>query len=94
MATFDSDKVNTALTSKLKCERITDRDHVNYLLHDTDGTLIGTTCMSHGSKHTIDEHLIKHMTRQIGLMTSKNFANFVSCTLSAADCIAIIKQAK
>ena len=91
MAALESDKVRSALTSKLKCVEQSS-DHYRYILYDDDGkTILATTMVSHGGKHTIGDALIPKMARQLKLGTSANFVGLVQCTKSREDCLAIIK---
>jgi len=91
MASLESDKVRSALTSKMKCSEQSS-DHYRYILFDEDGkTILATTMVSHGGKHTIGDTLIPKMARQMKLGTSANFVGMVQCTKSREDCIAIIK---
>jgi len=92
MASLDSDKVQAALKTKLKCSE-EKGDHYWYTLYDDDGkTVLGRTMISHGKKHSLGSSLIHSMTRQLRLGTSANFVAMVQCTKSREDCLTVIKD--
>lgn len=92
MAALDSERVKSALTSKLKC-RVQESDHHRYILYDDDEkTILASTKISHASKHDIGDTLISLMARQMRLGTKANFIGMVQCTLSREQCLAIIKS--
>lgn len=92
MAALDSERVKSALTSKLKC-KLHESDHHRYILYDADGkTILASTKISHASKHDIGDTLISLMARQMRLGTKANFVAMVQCTLSYEQCLAIIKS--
>jgi hypothetical protein len=90
MAALDSDKVRQELQTKLGCKEETGKDHYWYRLKDEKGTLISSTKVSLGPKHTIGDTLITKMTRQILLGTAANFVAMVNCTKSREECLAVI----
>jgi hypothetical protein len=92
MAALDSERVKSALISKLKCKQ-DESDHHRYILYDRDGkTILASTKISHGSKHDIGDTLLSLMARQMRLGTKANFVGMVQCTLSYEDCLTIIKS--
>jgi len=93
MASLDSDAVRTALTRKLGCKEEKDSDHIRFVLRDTNNKILSRTMISHGSKHVITDNLINKMTRQIKLGTNNNFVRMVQCSLTAEDCLRIIRDA-
>jgi hypothetical protein len=91
MASLDSTDVQAALRTKLGCtEKAT--DHYRYTLYDDDGTVLGSTKISLGAKHTIGDVLIGLMARQMRLGTSGNLVGLVKCTKSREECLAIIRS--
>lgn len=92
MAALDSERVRSALTSKLKCKQ-SESDHHRFIPYDDDGkTILATTKISHGSKHDIGDTIISLMARQMRLATKANFVGMVQCTLSYEECLKIIKS--
>ena len=93
MASLDSDQVRSALKAKLKCEEQKDSDHYRYILRDSDGKILSRTMISLGPKHTIGDTIVNKMAHQIKLGTTKNFVEMVQCSLSAEECLKIIRSA-
>ena len=92
MASLDSDKVITALRTKLGCYEEDDRDHFIYwVLDPQSGKKLRYTKVSHGPKHTLGPNLVGQMARQLAL-NSGQFTNFVSCTMSADEVLKIVKE--
>jgi hypothetical protein len=91
MATLQSDKVHTALETKLGCEvDTTKRDHNWYFVNDGQ-TVLASTKISKGSKHTLDDSMVSKMGKQLKLGGGGNFAKFVVCTLSKDGALALIR---
>jgi hypothetical protein len=91
MAALDSDRVRTALETKLGCKP-DETDHHRFVLRDEDGTILASTKISHGPKHSIGPTLIAKMARQIRLGTSANFVAMVKCPLTRDECLTIIRS--
>ncbi|SRR5579885_1291030 len=92
MGALDSERVKSALMTKLKC-RQDESDHHRYLLYAEDGkTILASTKISHGRRHDIGDALISLMARQMRLGTKANFVGMVQCTLSREDCLRIIRS--
>lgn len=74
----------------MKAER---RDSVDwrYVICNEQGEQIAATRISKGSKHTLSPGRVSLMARQLGLDTTKQFIDLVSCTLSREDALKIIE---
>ena len=90
MATLQSDKVDGMLRNKMKAER---RDSVDwrYIICNEQGEQLSATRISKGSKHTLSPGRVSLMARQLGLNTTKQFIDLVSCTLSRDEALKIIE---
>ena len=91
MAALDSNDVRDALKTKLGCKE-TATDHYRYTLYGEDGTVLGSTKVSLGAKHTIGDVLIGVMARQLRIGTAANFVGMVKCTKTREECLAVIKS--
>lgn len=91
MATLESDKVDRALRNKMRAER---RDSLDwrYIIYNDKGEQISATRLSKGAKHTLAAGRIRDMAHQLGLETSKQFIDLVSCKLSREDALKIIES--
>ncbi len=90
MGTLESNEVDKALRSKMKAERL-DRPDWFYKIYNENDVFISSTSMSQGSKHTLRANRISEMARQLGLSTSQQFIDLVSCTLSREAALKIIQ---
>ena len=80
MAVLDSQEARRQFRSKLRAEEdASSRDHYFYLFRIGD-TVVATTKISRGPRHTISDDLVARMARQLGV-TAKALADAVSCGL-------------
>ena len=90
MATLDSDKVDRALTSKMKAERRDSGDWY-YIVHNDQGIAVSSTSISKGAKHTLGPRRVSQMARQLCLNKLQLFVDLVSCTLKREDALKIME---
>jgi hypothetical protein len=90
MGRLDSDKVDRALRSKMKAERL-DRGDWYYKIYDEQG-FISSTSLSKGSKETLRDNRVAEMRRQLGLDTSQQLIDLVECRLSGEDALKIMRR--
>jgi hypothetical protein len=90
MATQESDKVDRALRGKMKAERLDSVDW-RYVIYNEQGKQIASTRISKGAKHTLRAGRLSLMARQLGLDTSQQFVDLVSCKLDREDAVRIIE---
>ncbi len=90
MGTLESNETDKALRGKMKAERL-DRPDWFYKIYNENGVFVSSTSMSKGSKHTLRANRISDMARQLGLSTSQQFIDLVSCKLSREAALKIIE---
>ena len=90
MATLDSDDVDRVLRRKMEATRLNRSDWYYKIYNDKD-IFISSTSISKGSKETLRGNRVKEMARQLGLDTSKQLVELVSCTLSRDDALKIME---
>jgi len=90
MGTLESNETDKALRSKMKAVRL-DRPDWFYKIYNENGEFVSSTSMSKGSKHTLRANRISDMAHQVGLSTSQQFIDLVSCTLSRETALKIIQ---
>ena len=90
MGTLESNETDKALRGKMQAERL-DRPDLFYKIYNENGEFVSSTSMSKGSKHTLRANRISDMAHQLGLSTSQQFIDLVSCTLSREAALKIIQ---
>ena len=90
MGTLESNETDKALRGKMHAERL-ERPDWFYKIYNENGEFVSSTSMSKGSKHTLRANRISDMARQLGLSTSQQFIDLVSCTLSREAALKIIQ---
>jgi len=90
MGTLESNETDKALRGKIQAERL-DRPDWFYKIYNENGEFVSSTSMSKGSIHTLRANRISDMARQLGLSTSQQFIDLVSCTLSREAALKIIE---
>ena len=90
MRTLESNETDKALRGKMQAERL-DRPDWFYKIYNENGEFVSSTSISKGSKHTLRANRISDMAHQIGLSTSQQFIDLVSCTLSREAALKIIQ---
>ena len=90
MGTLESNETDKALRGKMQTERL-DRPDWFYKIYNENGEFVSSTSMSKGSKHTLRANRISEMARQLGLSTSQQFIDLVSCALSREAALKIIQ---
>jgi hypothetical protein len=90
MGTLESNETDKALRGKMRAERL-DRPDWFYKIYNENGEFVSSTSMSKGSKHTLRANRISEMARQLGLSTSQQFIDLVSCKLSREVALKIIE---
>ena len=91
MAILDSQETQRQLVVKLGCKPDSGKDHIYFVLRDTDGTVLGRTKISHGPRHDIGDRLVCLMAKQLRLGTSGNLVGLVGCSKTQQECLAIIR---
>ncbi len=91
MATLESDKVDRALTGKLKATRQDSGDWY-YLVHNNHGIIVATASISKGAKHTLGHNRVSQMARQLRLNKPQLLVDLVSCTLKREDALKIMES--
>jgi hypothetical protein len=93
MAKLDSEETRRQLTTKLGCKPDPTKDHIFFVLRDTDGTVLGRTKISHGPRHDIPHAIVSLMAKQLRLGSSGNLVGLVNCTKDQQECLTIIRAA-
>ena len=93
MAILDSEETRRQLRTKLGCHEDIGKDHILFILRDTNGTILGRTKISHGPRHDIGDRLVCLMARQLRLGTSGNLVGMVACSKTQQECLKIIRAA-
>jgi len=89
MPALESDKVDKSLKGKMKAEVSNEPGDRYYVISDDKGTVVASTSMSKGSKHTIDASMVSTMAREMKLKPAE-MADMVACTLSREGVLAAI----
>src|SRR5262245_30169292 len=90
MGRLDSDKVDRALRSKVKAERL-DRGDWYCKIYDEQG-FVCSTSLSKGSKETLRDNRVAEVRRQLGLDTSRQLIDLVECRLSGEEALKIMRK--
>lgn len=80
MPTLDSAETHRAFTGKLGAEEDPSRGDHRFYVFRVGTTVVATTKISRGSRHTISDDLVARMARQLGV-TSNALSQAVSCSL-------------
>jgi len=75
----------------MKAERLDSIDW-RYAIYNEQGSQVSATRLSKGAKHTLGSSRVSLMARQLGLNTSQQFIDLVSCSLSREDALKIIES--
>ncbi|HZR42777.1 MAG TPA: hypothetical protein VFB12_21840 [Ktedonobacteraceae bacterium] len=90
MTTLESDKVDRALSGKMKAERHDSGDWY-YIVRNAKGIAISSTSISKGAKHTLGHNRVSQMARQLHLNKPQLLVDLVSCVLKREDVLEIME---
>jgi hypothetical protein len=91
MTTLESDKVEKALRGKMKAEREDSGDWYFYIKNE-EGIEIASTSISKGAKETLSDGRVSQMAKQLRFDNTKQFVEFVRCTVSRDEALDTIKR--
>jgi hypothetical protein len=94
MASFTKREIEHCLVNKLQATVDPSGKHTVYIISDDSGTRLGRTMLSHSfrSSTALDDSLVNAIKKQIGLVSSRDFADLVNCPLSREEYIRIVNQ--
>lgn len=91
MASIDSDRLNSALTGKMRAT-VEHKHHIYYSIYDDDNVKLAVTSMSHGTKRTLGDRVAGLMARQLHLDNASSLVQLANCPLSRENAVAMMKR--
>lgn len=73
----------------MRAQRTGANDYL-YEIRDDNGTVVSSTSISRGSKHTLSDQRVRQMAGQLCLNKAQLLADLVSCTLTRDDALALM----
>ena len=91
MPSLNSDKLERALTQKLRAVVEDDRKDRRFTIEDDEGKIVAITYLSHGWRKStpLGSNMVSIIKRELKLQTSQQLVDVVGCPLSREDYLAI-----